>query len=291
MGTVCTSPIYLDMSKASPRVKAKFPDGLMVPCGRCVGCRKQRSLEWAIRLEREMPYWQSAVFVTYTYSEEKLPFSGVFPTLLKSDMQKYFKRLRKQLGKRKIMYYQCGEYGDKNGRPHYHAIIFGLDIMSDSAMIVDTWEKGIVDIGVVTTASCRYVAQYIDKKLYGDRAKEEYDLKGRERPYVVMSKGIGKKYALENANRLLANGTDTYSGKKVGIPRYYKNIIGMPENQRKELGDKAFAQQVKTLKKKYGKITHDIYHAHLRAVMHRKKYEGLSEEKNKPRNKNKERML
>ena len=40
------------------------------------------------------------------------------------------KRLRKKKGANQnqpIRYYQCGEYGDKFGRPHYHAILFNTN--------------------------------------------------------------------------------------------------------------------------------------------------------------------
>ena len=35
------------------------------------------------------------------------------------------KRLRRKFGK--VRFYHCGEYGDKNGRPHYHASIFNYN--------------------------------------------------------------------------------------------------------------------------------------------------------------------
>jgi hypothetical protein len=34
------------------------------------------------------------------------------------------KRLRKKYSHKKLSFYHCGEYGEKQGRPHYHAIIF-----------------------------------------------------------------------------------------------------------------------------------------------------------------------
>lgn len=41
-------------------------------------------------------------------------------------LQKFFKRLRKKFGEG-IRYFACGEYGSKNGRPHYHALLFNFD--------------------------------------------------------------------------------------------------------------------------------------------------------------------
>ena len=62
-------------------------------------------------------------FSLYTYSDDHLPDNG---SLVVADLQKFFKRLRKQYAKRntciKLRYYAC-EYGDRHGRPHYHAIV------------------------------------------------------------------------------------------------------------------------------------------------------------------------
>lgn len=51
------------------------------------------------------------------------PFEGVCYTLSKKDVQKFIKRLRISTGL-KFKYLIKGEYGDLNGRPHYHALIF-----------------------------------------------------------------------------------------------------------------------------------------------------------------------
>jgi len=51
-------------------------------------------------------------------------------TLKKTDIQKFFKRLRKCHGKKhkSIKYYAVGEYGGQTLRPHYHIVIFNADI-------------------------------------------------------------------------------------------------------------------------------------------------------------------
>ena len=91
--------------------------------------RIARRQEWSMRVIHELAGYKDAVFLTLTYSDDHLPDNG---SLVVADLQKFFKRLRKQYAKRntciKLRYYACGEYGDRHGRPHYHAIVCGLSL-------------------------------------------------------------------------------------------------------------------------------------------------------------------
>lgn len=124
---------------------------------------------------QELQLHDSAAYVTLTYSDDNLPPDG---SLLKSDLQKFFKRLRKHYGK--VRHYSCGEYGERYGRPHYHSIIYGLRIpdkkyykhhngnpLYKSTWLEEIWQKGQVTIGAVSFESCAYVARYIMKKVNG----------------------------------------------------------------------------------------------------------------------------
>ena len=160
----CTKPIRL-----SHLNHIEYPDGLLVPCGKCLSCRIARRQEWSMRCLHELSQFDKAVFVTLTYDNEHLP---PFGSLVLADLQKFYKRLRKEVTKvygssYKIRHYSCGEYGDNFGRPHYHAIIFGLGLIpSDKDMIRWKWSHGSVFFGTVTPDSISYVCQYIDKKVY-----------------------------------------------------------------------------------------------------------------------------
>ena len=96
---------------------------IKLPCGQCVGCRLERSRQWAVRCMHEASLYKRNCFITLTYSNEYLPPNM---SLVKSDFQKFMKRLRKRCGS-SVRYYYCGEYGENFGRPHYHAILFGFD--------------------------------------------------------------------------------------------------------------------------------------------------------------------
>lgn len=227
----CTKPIWLEQYSLS------------VPCGKCIACRIARTSEWSVRLMNEAEVHDHSSFVTLTYRKENLPDDG---SISKRELQLFLKRLRKQLEPRKIRFYACGEYGDPDrpqsielgltsGRPHYHLIIYGLapsehEFMSSYAQearaiegpVVDAWQgRGFVYVGTVTYNSVRYVAKYVQKKLYGQRA-EEYE--GRQPPFALMSKGLGKFYALANSHDIVERGGVYRQGKNVGIPRYYKKL-------------------------------------------------------------------
>lgn len=195
------------------------PDSpMLVPCRRCMACRIQHAREWAVRLVHELNYWDSAAFITLTYNDDKLPKDN---GLHKSDLQKFFKRLRKNTS-RKYVYYACGEYGGRFLRPHYHMILFGFrpTKKKDDSVIKESWQYGYNYCGNVTYDSCRYVAGYIIDKLNGPQAEKAYgDL---EPPFQLQSKGIGSRWAADHKEELLEGKEFTFQGRPIGVPAYYK---------------------------------------------------------------------
>ena len=233
----CTNPVrlmHLD--------KAVYPEGLLVPCGKCLSCRIAKRREWQLRMLHELACHDDAVFVTMTYDDNHLPENS---SLSVSDLQKFFKRLRKELKKigRSIRYYACGEYGDRFGRPHYHAIIYGLSLRPEDKMVIRAkWPMGLVHFGTAEPNSIGYVAQYIDKKFTGDMAKQEYDDKGRQPVFKVCSLGIGKDFMFDHATQLIEMGKCTVKGKYVSLPRYYVNKLDMDKEVFKALAKQKAAE-------------------------------------------------
>lgn len=202
----CTKPIWL-----------KF-DKMFVPCGKCRSCRISRSREWTVRMMHELDSHESAIFLTLTYDPEHMPEDEAID---KRSLQLCLKRIRKRLGERKIKYYASGEYGEQYGRPHYHAIIYGLT-PNDREIIQESWPYGMIHIGTVTYDSARYVADYIQKD---DRASKYGD---RQPPFALQSQGLGKQYALRNQVQLREDLGGTIFGRPTGLPRYYKKILEIP---------------------------------------------------------------
>lgn len=169
-----------------------------VPCGQCIGCRLERSRQWAIRCVHEASLHATNCFVTLTYSDENLKGKT---SLNKEDMPLFLKRLRKRFGAG-IRFFQCGEYGELMQRPHHHAIIFNHQFpdiepwtrkrkvpLYRSQELERLWPFGFCTIGEVTFESAAYVARYITKKITGEKAEEHY---GKRIPeYITMSRRPG----------------------------------------------------------------------------------------------------
>lgn len=183
---------------------------IIVPCGRCIGCRLDYSREWADRMILELDYSKTALFLTLTYDEESVPRSDLgYMTLCTKHMDNFVRRLRRRFSEKEIRYFYSGEYGDSTFRPHYHGIFFGLELddiedlvfykhnrdgdsLYTSVSLSELWSFGYVVVGRVTWHSCAYTARYVLKKLTGDWSKL-YEDKGIIPPYSRSSRrpGIG----------------------------------------------------------------------------------------------------
>lgn len=270
---------------------------MSVPCGQCIGCRLKHSREWAIRMIHELKSWDQAWFVTLTYNNENLPKNGCLSKpilnaegkqIKQSHFQGFMKNLRSANPGKTLRYYHCGEYGKicqncgkswvlhqkshKNycgctnwletlGRPHYHAIIYNLELddlkvkgktkaghlIYTSKKLERIWQKGFVTIGKVTFESCAYVSRYITKKINGQSKDEHYTrpeivdidtgeisaLTKLEPEYATMSRrpAIGRYWLEQYAM------TDVYPHDKVKLtrrnektklcqpPRYYDKYL------------------------------------------------------------------
>lgn len=189
-------------------------------------------------------------FVTLTYNDDSLPPNE---TLDISDWQNFAKRTRKKLGP--FRFYHCGEYGGDAygnpgaGRPHYHAILYGLDFTLDrrkwkrakrqegdqtnylyrSEILDDLWSFGDTYIENVNYHACSYVAGYIMKKITSppddDTADKHYD--GRIPEYSTMSRrpGIGSGWFEKYYREIYTQDHVVLSGKKLKIPPYYDSLL------------------------------------------------------------------
>jgi len=191
--------------------------------------------------------WDENCFITLTYAPEHLPKDK---SIEKRTLQLFIKRLRKHLKGKEIKFYACGEYGDKKGRPHYHACIFGHDFkdkvlfrfnnsgdnkgyvkqginspLYTSPTLERLWRFGFSTIGEVTIESAGYVARYILKKITGEKANEYYQNKTPEFALMSRRPGIGKKWFKKYHTDVYPKDFFTINGVKCKPPRYYDDLL------------------------------------------------------------------
>jgi len=212
---------------------------ITVPCGKCIGCRLERSRQWAVRIVHETKMHEQNCFITLTYEDKKLP---PHLNLVKSDVQKFIKRLRKSIEPKKISYFAVGEYGSKTERPHYHIIIFGHDFddkkfyknneQGDSLFVSKTLEKlwgcGFSPIGSVTFESAAYCARYCVEKLDGELGAQAYEKRGRIAPFMHCSTkpAIGKRWLEKYFSDVYPHDEVISNKRPAKPPRYYDKILG-----------------------------------------------------------------
>jgi len=179
-------------------------------------------------------------FITLTYNEQHY-----HPGLNYRHFQLFMKRLRKH-AKKPVRFYMCGEYGENNGRPHFHACLFGWSpsdkkifkklpsgsSLYTSATLESLWPFGFASVGDVTLESAAYVARYVMKKVTGPNSDSHYwslnpatgELVQIEPEFNKMSlkPGIGLPFYERYKSDIYPNGTCIVQGKKMKPPSYYE---------------------------------------------------------------------
>lgn len=229
----CVSPVYL-------KVKGLR---LFVPCNKCLHCLQNRRAEWTFRLRIQQKNAVSAAFLTLTYTDDNIPIIDGKKSLRKSDLQKFFKRLRYEACKPPfntlppISYYAVGEYGTQTFRPHYHVIIFNVHHRLLEERLTDIWGHGNTVIGSVTHGSIHYVTKYVVNK--GDF------LDMPEAPFAVMSNGIGSQYLVNKEyHKENQSFVGIIQGQKMRLPRYLKDQI-FDQNDKRNNAIKTEKEMVK----------------------------------------------
>jgi hypothetical protein len=262
---------------------------IKVPCGKCLACQLDHANEWATRAWAEAQCWHDNCFITLTYNsarrdtkrkggldqEWNLPLTenGEI-TLWPKDVVRFMKRLRKEENgtdfwlnpitqklEAPIRFLMCGEYGPKNGRPHYHLCLFNYkpkDLIFDkynhhkqplykSKTLQKIWGHGFVTVGNLEYESACYVARYTQKKTgiinkkYKKIDVEEINektgeiklktkrkiikIKGKpEQEYINMSRmpGIGLHYFNTHFQEIKRSSGILIKQKLKKIPKYFK---------------------------------------------------------------------
>jgi len=202
---------------------------LVFDCGKCIFCRKKKSVELAMRCVLHASLYAENCFLTLTYDEKKEGYHNAFEY---PDIQKFKKRLRQHIWrteKKRVEIFNVHEYG-KNGKKHWHLILFNYQFkdrelysrsqghpLYTSALLSERWGKGFVTIGDVSEASAMYQAQYTQKDFKNGNVTNDKKSHSKH-------SGLGKPYFLKHYSQILSLGYIPFAGKKVPIPRYFLKL-------------------------------------------------------------------
>lgn len=274
----CYKPLTAYYSKESGQLTFS-PRGdcaaISLPCGRCIGCRIDRSRDWQTRLinESQTVGPGEALSLTLTYAPEHLPEHG---SLRKRDLQLFMKRLRAHVWKKnrkRVRFFAVGEYGTRGGRSHYHALTFGFPLPDDaqkfrksgkgnamyrSDTLEKLWGMGDVSIQLFCSSAARYVTSYVTKRLTGELARPHLEVVGelgqlvavREPEFQVQSSrpGIGGTFFQRFSKDIASSDfmiLRTRTGfRKAGVPKYYDRLL--------KRADPALADEIKAQRQLQG---------------------------------------
>lgn len=263
----CTNPLGFPIKEPGESRPARDARIQFVPCGKCMSCRLNHAQQWATRIMHEATLHDANCFVTFTYSPEFLPDP---PEVSRREMQLLIKRLRKELEPQRVRYFLCGEYGTASKRPHYHAILFGVDFRKDrflwrnirgnlyyrSPTLERCWTYGTSEFSDVTKQSAGYVARYSVKKanVYSENDGNPYlrvnaqtgEVYNVAPEFLQMSNrpGIGFKWLDKYATDAFPSGFLIVEGQKVPVPTAYRRRIksGTDDNLKLKVEEADFSR-------------------------------------------------
>lgn len=220
---------------------------LTLQCGACLSCRLRRSREWAARCMHESQMHEKTCFITLTYDDRHMPPNRSVDV---AEWKVFAKALRHKLGPFRFLH--CGEYGGEQGgtlRPHYHALLFGIDFREDrvewkmrgehqtyiSKTLAKVWGKGFSEIGDLSYNSAAYVARYVVKKTTGKGAEKAYERVSEEtgeiwsvKPdYATMSRnpGLGATWFAKYWKDVYPDNFIVANGKEMPPPKFYDKLL------------------------------------------------------------------
>lgn len=204
-----------------------------------------------MRCVHESKLHKQNAFITLTYDDDHIPTRN---NLNYRDFQLFFKRLRKKTAPITPRYYMCGEYGELNERPHYHACIFGYDFPDKtywstsesggkiyrSEILEKLWPYGHSSTAQLTFESAAYVARYCLKKHTGHNAEQYYTRQDENGTYKLtpefghmsLKPGIGAEWYKRYKADVHTHDYVVINGRECRPPRYYDEILKRNDEER-----------------------------------------------------------
>ncbi len=234
----------------------------VVPCGSCIGCRAEQSRQWAIRMMHESRMHEQSAFVTLTIDDRHLNENS---ELHAKDLSGFVRDMRKTQ-QRRISFFGCGEYGETTARPHYHALLFGLELLDRdigfdhsrpsvwrSKTLDDVWGRGLCEGGTVTMASASYVSGYIRKKVKQERYERANVrtglLKSPEFARMSLRPAIALDWIKKWWSDVYPRDFIVMDGIESKPPRYYDKFMDREDDKGGTLERRELMEMVRTTRK------------------------------------------
>jgi len=209
-------------------------------CGTCSMCLSNRRSQKAGRLALENRQHEHVLFVTLTYKNEFLPleierdgqkFSHPTGVLDYETVKKFLKKVRRRFPAGQVRFFCAGEYGDKNGRPHYHFVFWGIpfekrgvffDCWSDPNTLEGFCDPDRLDVQIPRSGHdvVTYVSKYVTKNMTAAERHKD-NLEGRPPEFTTSSKSIALEGVKAIISALRASSGRASIDMKGDIPRSF----------------------------------------------------------------------
>lgn len=203
-----------------------YPDDykILVPCGRCLGCLRDKATQWRVRLLHEHLYGnhKNCICLTLTINPENYE---LFQTRkgMASAMRSFIDRLRYYTdGRKSPKRFFVSELGEQRGRLHFHGFIWDCNIPDHE--LARAWRYGFICAKPLRSAKqLSYATKYITKPAVAFH-----------KPTIFVSPGLGKGYVDQRLwvdwhhqgnDDLNINLCCRFDHFIYAMPRYYRNKI------------------------------------------------------------------
>lgn len=286
-GRYCGPHIFEEYEKNPNRFRSRIPGEepklVTIDCGKCWACRRRKAAAQALRLMLEAKYYEEKYmssdyvnFITFTYDDDNLPSTsyGEVTTQCEFEKERFIRALKRKLsynGYSKeqiadIKYYWVSEYGSKSWRPHYHCMLYGVNLMQplpypsykfdmynleyngngnpqyQSKMLDTIWKKGRVTFAPFCAKLASYIANYVVKVedsfnflnkhaysyLCSEYGKDEAAKKilEIEEPCSYKSNSLGKRYIEKYHDKILSDHKLYLYGRMYDLIGYVADVLG-----------------------------------------------------------------
>lgn len=222
-----TNRRYLTTLKLQPGDPVPPDYKIVIPCGKCLECRKRYANGWKLRLLFEGRTSPSGVFFTFTFDDSHYPGDRITRSEFAAIFRRFKDRLRKRTGQ-KVRYFVITDVGKNTARLHFHGILLSRGFKTKKITYNDVracWTEGYSWLGgYFDMRTFGYITKYINKTNHVDPDFV---------PMVLTSTRFGLDYARRNYNHdfFATHGLFNICGFSYAIPSYFRRVFLTPLEQ------------------------------------------------------------